>query len=91
MEHQILKAQTKPYRAYPKAAQSKERGKKKGKNTVKQKIMILSLYTHRTFRRMNLLPTYGKTWCCFKNSASLFFYILWELWVIEKLWTKEAS
>ena len=43
IEHQIPKAQTKPYRAYHKAAQSKERGKKKAKNTVKQKIMILSL------------------------------------------------
>ena len=90
IEHQIPKAQTKPYRAYHKAAQSKERGKKKAKNTVKQKINDTK-FTHRTFRRMNLLPTYGKTWCCFKNSACLFFYILWELWVIEKLWTKEAG
>ena len=90
-EHQIPKAQTKPYRAYHKAAQSKERGKKKAKNTVKQKIRILSLLIEPLEVRMNLLPTYGKTWCCFKNSASLFFYILWELWVIEKLWTKEAG
>ena len=76
IEHQIPKAQTKPYRAYHKAAQSKERGKKKAKNTVKQKIMILSLLIESLEVRMNLLPTYGKTWCCFKNSASLFFYIL---------------
>ena len=42
-EHQIPKAQIKSYRAYPKAAQSKERGKKEQKNTIKQNIMLLSL------------------------------------------------
>ena len=40
---QIPKAQTKPYCAYPKVAQSKERGKKRAKNTIKQNIMLLRL------------------------------------------------
>ena len=91
IEHQIPKAQTKPYCAYHKAAKSKERGKKKKGKKYCQTKNNVTKFTHGTFRRMNLLPTYGKTWCCFKNSASLFFYILWELWVIEKLWTKRQA